>query len=239
VLHLVGGPDNKDTNQYWLIRDIANILVAYFIAVILVRYIENQILGLKVDLNLAPCTYLFNRIIYAMVLSLLPILIVTRYYNGIPADIGLNLISFKKNIIIGIIAGLTVLVVVSLVHIGFTSIFGEGHDYSQVQKLKMTKNPISFIVGSLSSVLLAPLSEEIYCRGFAYTIFKKHYGKIVGVMLSSFLYAGLHFDMWNTFSFIILGVVFALLFESTNSLVPGITAHTVINLSTVVLIMIG
>lgn len=236
--NLVDEPSTKFENHSWLVRDIVSVLVAYFVVVILVAYVENQIFGFKADLNVSPCAYLLNRIIYAVVLSSLPIFIVFRYYNGTFADIGLTLEDFGKNIAIGLIAGLIVLAVVSLAHIGLTSVFGEGHDYSQVQKLKTTKSSLGFLAGALSSVFFAPLSEEIYCRGFAYTIFKKRYGRILGVLLSSFLYAGLHFDMWNTFSFVILGVGFALLFERTNSLVAGITAHTVVNLSTVSLILL-
>jgi len=206
---------------------------------VLLAYVENEILGFKIGSNASPVIYWLNHSIYAAIFSLLPIMVVSHYYNATPEDIGLTFKSFKKNVIIGLVAGLIVLAVVSLAHHGITYLLGESHDDSHVQMLKMSKDPIRFFVGSFSMVLLAPLSEEIFYRGFAYTIFKKHYGKVVGVILSSFLYAGLHLDIWNAPLFFIMGIGFALLFERTGSLVPGITAHTVINLSTVCLIMVG
>ena len=231
--------NKHDAKQLWPVSDIFSVLLAYPVAMVLLAYVENQILGFKIGSHAPPGIYWLNHIIYAAIFSLLPIIVVSRYYNATPEDIGLTLKSFKKNIVVGFVAGLIVLVVVSLTHHGITYLLGESHDDSHVQMLKMSKDPMRFFVGSFSMVLLAPLSEEIFCRGFAYTIFKKHYGKIAGVLLSSLLFAGLHLDIWNAPYFFIMGIGFALLFERTKSLVPGITAHTVINLSTVCLIMFG
>lgn len=238
MTHLVDELNKHDAKQLWPVRDVFSVLLAYPVAMVLLAYVENEILGFKIGSNASPGIYWLNHSIYAAIFSLLPIMVISRYYNASPADIGLTLKSFKKNVVIGLVGGLSILVIVSLAHHGITYLLGESHDDAHVRMLKMSKDSIRFFVGSFSTVLLAPLSEEIFCRGFAYTIFKKNYGKIAGVILSSLLFAGLHLDIWNAPYFFILGIGFALLFERTNSLVPGITAHTVINLSTVCLIML-
>lgn len=233
VTRLADELDKHASRQLWLVRDVFSVLLAYPVAMVLLAYVENQMLGFKIGSNAPPGIYLLNQIIYAAIFSLLPIMVVSRYYNATPGDIGLTLKSFKKNLVIGLVGGLLILVVGSLTQLGIKYFLGESHDDSHVQMLKMSKDTISFFVGSFASVLLAPLSEEIFWRGFAYTIFKKHYGKIAAVLLSSLLFAGLHLDIWNAPLFFIMGIGFALLFERTGSLISGMTAHTIINLSTV------
>jgi membrane protease YdiL (CAAX protease family) len=225
--------------QTWLLRDIFYVLLAYAIVAVLISYIENQILGLTLGRNMSPCVFIINRVMFAAVFTIVPMFIVARYYEAVPADIGLTLQGFRRNIVLGIVVGLLLLGIISLADQGITSLFGDGRDSLRVKMLKESKDTFNYIVLSFSAVILAPISEEIFCRGFTYTILKKRFGKIVGVVVSSLLFAGLHFDIWNAFYLFIMGVGLTLLFEKTNSLVPGIIAHTAINLSTVCLILVS
>ncbi|MCM8775573.1 MAG: CPBP family intramembrane metalloprotease [Candidatus Omnitrophica bacterium] len=78
--------------------------------------------------------------------------------------------------------------------------------------------------------ILAPVFEEIFFRGFCYTLFKKQWGMMWGMVLSSALFAFIH---QNTFAFwpiFILGMGMAYLYEKRRTLLPAIVLHVSHNL---------
>ena len=209
------------------------------IVLVLVTYVENQILGLSLDKNENPCIFLLNIVIQAVVLMLLPIFVAGKYYDAEFEDLGLTVQHFIRNIFIGVIVGVLLVAVVSVIEPAVTSILGKSHDDLVVRMLKKSKGTIIFFILTFSAVFLAPISEEIFSRGFTYTIFKKRFGKIIGLILSSLLFVALHFDIWNAVYLLIISIGLTLLFDRTQSLVPGITAHSLINLSSVIGIMMS
>lgn len=83
------------------------------------------------------------------------------------------------------------------------------------------------------SVFLAcvagPFFEEIFFRGFCYPAFKKRWGIVWSLILSSAFFAWIH---QNTFAFwpiFILGLGLGYLYEKRGSLVPSITVHILHN----------
>jgi uncharacterized protein len=203
--------------------------------IVLITYVENQILGLSVN----PVVFLLNLIIQAAVLMLLPIYVAGNYYDAEFEDLGLTIQHFIRNVFIGVIVGLLLVAVVSAIEYTVTSMLGKSHDQFYVRMLKKSKDSIAFDILAFSAVFLAPISEEVFNRGFAYTIIKKRFGKIVGIIFSSLLFVALHFDIWNALYLFIMSIGLTLLFDRTKSLVPGITAHALINLSTVAIIMMS
>ncbi len=224
--------------QRWLIRDVFYILLAYVIVIVLVTYIENQILGLSLDKNENPCIYFINIVIEAMVLMLLPIFVAGKYYDAEFEDLGLTLQHFIRNIFIGLIAGALLLALATAVEPLVTAFLGKSHDDLYVRLLKKSKGEVVFFILAFSAVFLAPLSEEVFNRGFTYTILRKRYGKFIGLIFSSLFFVVLHFDIWNAIYLFIVSIGLTLLFDRTQSLVPGITAHALINLTVVIGIMI-
>jgi membrane protease YdiL (CAAX protease family) len=211
------------------------------IVLVLATYVENQILGLSLKKNENPCIFLLNTFIQALVLMLLPIYVAGKYYDAEFEDLGITVQHFIRNVIIGVIAGLFFVAVVSAIEAAITSILGKSHDQLFVRLLMKSKDTdtLVFIILAFSAVFLAPISEKVFNRGFAYAIIKKRYGKIASLILSSIFFVALHFDIWNALYLFIVSIGLTLLFERTKSLVPGITAHALINLSTVIVIMMS
>ncbi len=207
------------------------------ITTVLIGYIENQILGLSLDRNESPCIFLLNKVIQAAVLMLLPIFVAGNYYDAEFEDLGLTVQHFIRNILIGVMVGLLLVAVVSAIEPVISSILGKNHDDFHVRMLKKTKGTLPFLIMAFSAVFLAPLSEEIFARGFTYTIIKKRFGRIIGIIFSSIFFVSLHLDIWNAVYLFIIGIGLTILFDRTKSLVPGITAHALINLATVLGIM--
>jgi hypothetical protein len=88
----------------------------------------------------------------------------------------------------------------------------------------------SVVLASLDYVLWAPLFEELAFRGLLYASLRARFGVVAAALLSSGVFAVLHF--YSAAGFLVTfwsGLVWALTFERTRSLLPGIAAHVVYN----------
>lgn len=83
----------------------------------------------------------------------------------------------------------------------------------------------------LSSVILAPICEEIIFRGLLLTALANKLGTKAAVILSSAIFSLIHYyDFVNTIDVFIFGIIMAITFLKTRSLVPCIIAHALFNL---------
>ena len=84
----------------------------------------------------------------------------------------------------------------------------------------------------VSTCLLAPVSEEILYRGVLFRAFRNRLGVISAALLSSVVFASLHFyDVYGLASVGIFGLSCALLYSATGSLTTTIALHMLYNAS--------
>src|SRR5512147_14054 len=82
-----------------------------------------------------------------------------------------------------------------------------------------------FIVG----VVMAPIVEEIFFRGFLFQGFRQRYGWIAAGLLSSAIFAVAHLDLVALIPTFILGCVLAYVYHRSNSVWPGVVLHFLVN----------
>lgn len=90
------------------------------------------------------------------------------------------------------------------------------------------QNSIQSIIYVLSVAIITPVKEEILFRGILYRFLEKRYNFLVSIMISSFVFGILHGGLLITAT--IMGMVFAMLYKKTQSIIPGIILHVVWNL---------
>ncbi len=78
--------------------------------------------------------------------------------------------------------------------------------------------------------ILAPIMEEILMRGFLLGGLSVNCGKVTALIVSSALFALLHFNMVQTLSALICGFILGLLYIKTNSVISCIAAHAGYNM---------
>lgn len=84
--------------------------------------------------------------------------------------------------------------------------------------------------------LLAPVSEELFFRGILYTALRNRYGRVVGALASTTVFALMHGDIsLGMLPVWLAGAVFACLYESSGSLAAPIIAHGIHNTATALL----
>lgn len=86
------------------------------------------------------------------------------------------------------------------------------------------------VLSFIQVCILAPVMEEILMRGFLLGGLSVNYGKVTALFISSALFALLHFNMVQTLSALICGIVLGLLYIRTDSLICCIAAHAGYNM---------
>jgi membrane protease YdiL (CAAX protease family) len=88
------------------------------------------------------------------------------------------------------------------------------------------KSPVWFF---LVGVVIAPIVEEIFFRGFLFQGFRQRYGWVAAMLISSFIFAAAHLDPVAFIPTFILGAVMAYVYHRSNSVWPGIILHFLVN----------
>lgn len=86
--------------------------------------------------------------------------------------------------------------------------------------------------------VMAPFFEEIMFRGFLYSAFKTKIGTVGAMVASSALFACMHFDKGGMLMLFAIGMVLAVIYEKTRSIVPCMIAHGLWNSGTFTLALI-
>ena len=81
----------------------------------------------------------------------------------------------------------------------------------------------------VAGILLAPIVEEIFFRGFLFPGLRGRYGWVKAMLLSAAIFAGFHLQWAALIPTFLLGCMLAYLRERTDSLWPGIFLHFSIN----------
>jgi len=78
-------------------------------------------------------------------------------------------------------------------------------------------------------IILAPLVEEIFFRGFLFQGFRQRMGWLKAALLSSAIFSASHLDLVSLVPTFALGFTFAYIFHRSNSLWPGMILHFLVN----------
>lgn len=90
--------------------------------------------------------------------------------------------------------------------------------------------PAWIVIGFvLASVVVAPVAEELFFRGYVHGVFRARF-PAHALFFSSVLFAFVHFYVIHLIPVFLIGVVLAVLYERRSSLVAPVVAHAFSNL---------
>jgi uncharacterized protein len=87
----------------------------------------------------------------------------------------------------------------------------------------------STILFILATTIAAPITEEIFFRGFLFKGFRQTYGWKTALILSALIFSIFHAQVATLIPMFLLGGLFAYLYHRTESVYPGIILHFIIN----------
>ena len=79
------------------------------------------------------------------------------------------------------------------------------------------------------AVAIAPIVEEFVFRFFIYGVLKSYAGCLLGVILSSLLFAAAHAHFPSFIPLFVLGSCFAIAYEWSGSILVSMTMHSLFN----------
>lgn len=86
--------------------------------------------------------------------------------------------------------------------------------------------------------LVVPLGEEIFFRGFVYGALRQ-WGTTLALALSATFFAAVHQQAVHFLPIFVLGLILAIVYERTQSLLPGVIVHAVNNLVAILTVLNG
>ncbi|OJE52576.1 CAAX protease [Bacillus luti] len=153
-------------------------------------------------------------------------------------DIGIRKLSWK-DFLWTVIAFIT-LIVVSIAVLMIMEKMGISFENSKTETVQNDKSIYSFCIAVIGAAVISPIYEEILYRGVFYTFYRDKYGIWGGVLISSIIFTVVHIPTHNTLPVKFLsGVVFAWLYEKTNSILSAMIAHALFNFIAVLLTFVS
>lgn len=87
------------------------------------------------------------------------------------------------------------------------------------------------IVAVVASVIVAPLTEEVFFRGLVYTRLRRAMPPVVAMLISSLVFGLLHGQLiWICYAFV-TGMALCVVFERTGSIRASFTVHLAFNIA--------
>jgi membrane protease YdiL (CAAX protease family) len=87
--------------------------------------------------------------------------------------------------------------------------------------------------------VVVPVGEEVFFRGLVYGALRARWGVAVAAVASALFFTAVHLQLVHALPIFLLGVVLAVLYERTGTLIPAVIAHSVNNVVAVVALWRG
>ncbi len=143
---------------------------------------------------------------------------------------GFDNFSWKSLFRYGVIGGMGVFLLVTLIMSVIISLLPQPPQPQAVAELILNAGdwgqifPLLVLVG-----ICAPVSEELFFRGFIYPVLRNRWGVIWGILATSSLFSLIHFDLVRFIPLALGGVCLNIFCEKSKSLYPAIIAHSMWN----------
>jgi hypothetical protein len=124
----------------------------------------------------------------------------------------------------GLLVGAYMIIILHNVILSLAGFITQGE--SIFQFLGRLENPLVFV---FAGIVLAPIVEEIFFRGFLFNGFRQRLGWNKAALLSSLFFSLAHMEPVALIPTFILGYLLAYLFHRSNSLWPGVVLHCLVN----------
>ncbi len=179
-----------------------------------------------------PFLLLLNQVPQAAMLGLVIYFVILRE-RGWLSDLGFHSIPWRQLGIIAVVGALALWAVVIIYTLGAQAV---GLDFLVPPDLppEFASGVPIIIILFVSTVLVAPVVEEMYFRGFAYPALRDRYGAPVAALITSGLFGLAHISFGLIIPLSIVGLILLAAFRLTGSLWANIGIHMLYNLTVVI-----
>jgi len=139
-------------------------------------------------------------------------------------ELGLTMTNFWGMVRLGIGVGVVVVLGAALLEAALGAV---GVQQTQEQMFAgVVGAPLAQFVGVfLAGAVIAPICEEIFFRGFVFTVVRQTHGMLAAFVVSGILFALAHANLQAFIPILFIAIVFGYVYSRTGSLVPSMVAH--------------
>ena len=148
-----------------------------------------------------------------------------------------NLIHFMKKMNSGIkrlILIWPLLFLVSFFSNQFFNEFREQDLVSKVRELRISYELLNIVV---LAVIISPVLEEIFFRRLMYRSLKKNFGVLLAGIITSFLFALVHLNLYAFPVLFVLSIILIIIYEKDNTIFSPMLLHSIFNLVMIISIL--
>lgn len=167
-------------------------------------------------------------------LSCLYILYIVTVRLGQPvAALGMSLSDWKRNLFLGLSRYAVILPIILVA--GFLVEFATKNagvtpeHQAVVQRFLEERSYLGILAIIAFGALIGPVTEEVLFRGFLQPALKEVMGGMKAILLTSFFFALIHFNLYIFIQIFILGLLLGYLYEKTGTLVAPLSVHILHN----------
>ena len=223
----------------WTLKDVFHVVVLLVLSSYLIELCEIVFFHLtqlrpSESVRMLTTTLLTDGVAFYLIFDLV------KFQKGQDLSrLGLSVNAFSRNFLFGLKGYLSLLPFLLLSLFFSFWIADRFHLSPPEQPLydlfqKETSRQIVF-VGMILVVLLGPVVEEIFFRGFLYNALKAQWGRRWAIVSSGLLFSALHANLIGFLPITLLGMTLAYGYELTGSLIASITIHVLHNTLVMVL----
>ena len=110
-------------------------------------------------------------------------------------------------------------------------------EYLDLVAATIPRTPLATALAYLAVVAAAPLGEELIFRGILFRLARDRWDWIRAAVLTGLFFGVAHWQPWNLFGLVALGLVLAILYHGTRSLLAPIMAHATYNAVSLTVLM--
>lgn len=217
----------------WTMKDVYKVFVATFIIEMII-FIFLNLLGIGDYLrHFSSNDYIKTLVLFGLYILQIAGMIIPLWYFAIrkqkitPLSFGFRWIGTFKTVAWVIMSyifylGLGFFLIVLFYNLGIDAFGFE----PQQSIFDIFGNHIPGLIATfVIAVILAPLVEEIYFRGFVLQTLAKVVSPFWGVVLTALIFAAVHFQFRSIMPLLILSLILNILYLRTKSIWPGIVFH--------------
>jgi membrane protease YdiL (CAAX protease family) len=155
-----------------------------------------------------------------------------------PADLfGFDRLGFTKVVLWGaglLIAALPLIFASSAVFSSLMHVNSQKDSQPIMQLFERVSDPTRKIPIILLAIVIAPLAEEFFFRGFLYGVLKRYAGGLPALLLTGVAFAVIHLHLPSLLPLFLLACVLTLAYELSGSLLVPMAMHALFNAITLV-----
>lgn len=214
-------------NDVWGWRECVELLVLEFVGVIVgIKLIVQPMYERWLDNDLYAGTLMGLTVAITLMIGVYFIALRPRQLSW--KEVGVRTFQKKDWKLIGLYTIL--LVIGSIILMLLTMLVGNQLENSKTDAMQENFSVISALIAFISAVVISPIYEEIFYRGFMYRFFRNRVGIPSAIVISSLIFTIAHIPTYNAMPVNFLGgVIFALAYERTNSIWPPVLIHGLTN----------